>query len=138
MRINLKIEYIEILDIRDDFIVNWDKTLYKFINNDPVIAFYIGFNIKRWFPLLECEQKYLHSKYLRHCTVDNDCYKKQIEYLIKKFPSAEEIDLIELSNYVLNNIVLKKDSDFVSVSLYLGMVVGINNTKEEELMFNVK
>ena len=51
-----------IQDLEDDFMVNKDQTLYEFIGKDPIRAFYLGYNINKWFEHLDKYQKYLYYK----------------------------------------------------------------------------
>jgi hypothetical protein len=139
MKIDLKIHPIDILDIRDDFLMNYDYELYDFIDDIPEIAFYIGLYIKKWFPLLEPSQRYLHSKSLRHVQLEISKYKDQIKFWTEQYPSNDsEVDIIDISNYILNNVMLDEEMDIIPLSLYLGLIMSANKVPEEELLFNVR
>ena len=119
--ISLKVNSKFLLDLRDDVFGNYDLKLYQFINNDPVIAFYFGIFIKKWFNELDQERQLLYSKALRHCDDDLDKYKPQIEFWSKKYSNNEEIDLVDLvdfSEYLLNNMFLDKESDIINLALF--------------------
>ena len=68
-----------IQDLEDDFMVNKDQTLYEFIGKDPIRAFYLGYNINKWFEHLDKYQKYLYSKQARHNKDDLEKYQSQIQ-----------------------------------------------------------
>lgn len=118
--ISLKIDHNYIPDLHDDVFCNYDEHLYKFLNNDPVRAFYFGSCIKKWFKELDQSRQMLYSKELRHCTDNLSNYKNQIEFWNKKFSNEEEIDIIEFSEYLLNNMFWNKESDIIDMALFLG------------------
>lgn len=132
------VDELFVLDLQDDFVMNYDKDLYEFINGDPVKAFYLGWHIEEWFKLLEKDQKYLHSKLVRHNNIDCKPYNKQIDYWVNKFTKGNpeaEIDLLDLSEYIYNNMFWDdktEDIDKMKVAFFLGGIVGKNVIKEEE------
>ena len=68
--ISFKVDSNYIQDLEDDFVINEDKTLYEFIGNDPVRAFYLGLYISKWFSSIDRKQRYLYSKQARHNSDD--------------------------------------------------------------------
>lgn len=119
--IDLKINNLFIPDLKDDFIMNRDLDLYEFINNNPIIAYYLGNNITEWFTLLDKEQQYLYSKQIRHCKDNLNKYEKQIQFWTKKFANGnEDINTVELSEYILNNIFIDNNEDFINLAFFLG------------------
>ena len=46
-----------------------------------------------------------------------DGYKNQIEFWNKKFSDEEEIDIIEFSEYLLNNMFWDKESDIIEIHI---------------------
>lgn len=123
------------MDLRDDFIMNYDKELYEFIDGDPVKAYHLGMYVTKWFDELSRDQQYLHSRDLRHINEETRSYSEQIQYWSKKFPSddEQEVDLLEMCEYIYNNIIWLNDNyeDQIKVALFLGMITG-QNMKERE------
>ena len=123
------------LDLRDDFIMNYDKDLYEFIDGDPVKAYQLGIYATKWFDELSREQQYLHSRHLRHINEEIQSYSEQINYWSKKFPSEDDgqVDLVEMCDYIYNNIIWLDDDyeNQIRVALFLGMITG-QNMKERE------
>lgn len=140
MTLDADVLYVQ--DLRDDFIMNYDRKLYDFLENDPLKAFYLGIYVNKWFESLNRDQQYLHSKSLRHVQRDISQYIDQIQYFADKYQEIddnEDINSIHLSNYVFDNIIwFNEDEDRVKVALFLGLIVGKNsNIKEENLSYNV-
>jgi hypothetical protein len=138
---NLQVSNIYVMDLRDDFLMNYDKGLYDFIDGDIVKAFYIGMYIDGWFKELERKQQYLHSKLLRHNTEGLDEYLSQIKYWTKEYPATTNVDALDLSEYLMNNIVWREDhedEDKIRVAIFLGMAAGEGvRSKEIEEIFNI-
>ncbi len=52
-----------IQDLEDDFMVNETLTLYEFIGKDPIRAFYLGYNLTKWFKdIIEIRGIYILNK----------------------------------------------------------------------------
>lgn len=118
--VNLDVDKNYILDLHDDFFGNYSKGLYQFIDGDPVTAFYLGMNVNEWFKDLGQERQLLYSKQLRHSGDNLSKYTKQIEFWYNKFPKDNQIDVIKLSEYILNNMFWEQDSDIINMALFLG------------------
>lgn len=119
-----------IYDLKDDFIMNDKKDLYQFINGDLVKAFYLGINIDDWFQDLPNEKKYLYSKQIRHNKDNLEKYQKQLEFWTSKFPSkTDKIDLVDLSEYILNNMIYEDNSDEINLAFSLGKLVNNDSRK---------
>lgn len=120
-------------DLQDDFIMNETLNLYEFIGKDPVKAFYLGYNIKKWFEHLDRNQKYLYSKQIRHNKDDLEKYQSQIEFWTKKFSNEDEVDLVEMSEYIINNMFFEEKTeelDRVKLAFFFGQM--INNTQAND------
>lgn len=119
-----------IYDLKDDFTMNDKKDLYQFIDGDLVKAFYLGINIEDWFQDLPNEKKYLYSKQIRHNKDNLEKYQKQLEFWTNKFPSkTDEIDLVDLSEYILNNMIYEDNSDEINLAFSLGKLVNNESGK---------
>ena len=127
--ISLKVDSNYCPDLHDDFVMNYDYDLYEFTEDDPVRAFYLGVHIQEWFPELEKEQKYLYSKQLRH--IKDNLDTEQIEYWIHKFSDSEEIELAEMSEYVINNMFYTEEIDRINLALFFGDLVARQKKDEE-------
>jgi hypothetical protein len=141
--ISFSVDHIYVLDLRDDFIMNTDRSLYDFLNNDPVKAFHIGVHLKKWYSLLDRKQQYLYSKSLRHNREEIESYIDQAKWWTNKYPSKDDkqVDMIDYSEYIVNNMIWNdktEDIDKVKVSLFLGMTTGAHTDgDDEDLIFNV-
>ena len=123
------VDQLYILDLRDDFVMNYDKDFYEFIDGDLIKAYQLGIYATKWFDELSRDQQYLHSKQLRHINEEILPYSEQIQYWSKKFPdNGQEIDLIELCDFVYNNLIWLEDKEIikVKVAVFLGMITGQN------------
>ena len=121
---NLHVDNIYIEDLRDDIRVNYDYSLYEFIDGDVIKAFYFGYIIKDEFETFDQGRQYLYSKGLRHVGKDIEEYNPQIKYWIDKYIEqikTEEVDLIEVSEYVLNNLIYFDPKDIIKIALFLGL-----------------
>nr|DAM35259.1 MAG TPA: hypothetical protein [Bacteriophage sp.] len=119
-----------IYDLKDDFTMNDKKDLYQFIDGDLVKAFYLGINIEDWFQDLPNEKKYLYSKQIRHNKDNLEKYQKQLKFWTSKFPSkTDEIDLVDLSEYILNNMIYEDNSDEINLAFSLGKLVNNESGK---------
>ena len=118
--INLKVDKYYELDLYEDVIMNEDKKLYQFLDNDPVKSYYFGKNIKSWKDSLNDKQVYLYSKDLRRVDINIEKYIKQIKFWGSKLDPEEVIDIIEFHQYLLNNMFYSKDEDVLLVAIYLG------------------
>lgn len=128
--INLTVTKDFIYDLKDDFTMNDKKDLYQFIDGDLVKAFYLGINIEDWFQDLPNEKKYLYSKQIRHNKDNLEKYQKQLEFWTNKFPSkTDEIDLVDLSEYILNNMIYEDNSDEINLAFSLGKLVNNESGK---------
>lgn len=120
-------------DLEDDFVMNEDKTLYEFIGNDPVKAFYLGYNITKWFDYIDKKQKYLYSKQARHNKDDLEKYQKQIEFWANKYKSpGPDIDMALLAEFIINNMFWEEeteDLDKVKLAFFFGDTIA---TKERQ------
>lgn len=142
--ISFSVNPLFVLDLRDDFIMNSSKKLYEFLGKDPIKAFHLGVHVTKWFNSLDKKQMYLHSKLLRHNQEDVESYMDQMKHWTEVFPHAskdDQINMIELSEYVFNNIIWNPDTeeiDQVKVALFLGMIVGRNSDlDDEQLLYSV-
>lgn len=129
--IDLKVDNKYLGDLHDDVFCNYTEHLYKFLNNDPVKAFYFGSLIKKWFKDLDQDRQMLYSKELRHCDDDLEKYKEQILFWSNKYSDSEEIDLVDFSEYLLNNMFWDKESDIINMALFLGSKVKIPFNDED-------
>lgn len=120
-------------DLEDDFVMNEDQTLYEFIGNDPVKAFYLGYNITKWFDYIDKKQKYLYSKQARHNKDDLEKYQKQIEFWANKYKSpGPDIDIALLAEFIINNMFWEEeteDLDKVKLAFFFGDTIA---TKEKQ------
>lgn len=131
--ISLSVDSRYIADLEDDFVMNEDLTLYEFIGNDPVKAFYLGYKITKWFEYLDKSQKYLYSKEARHNRDSLEKYQEQINFWTSKYKSSGEVDLICLSEYIINNMFYDEeteDLDRVKLAFFFGDIIA---SKEKEL-----
>lgn len=115
--------------------VNENLTLYEFIGKDPVKAFYLGLNINKWFKSISKNQKYLYSKQARHNKDDLEKYLEQIEFWSKKFPKKGEIDMVELSEFIMNNMFWEEkteDTDKVKLAFFFGNTIYAQKSQLEE------
>lgn len=106
--------------------VNEDLTLYEFIGNDPIKAFYLGLNIQKWYQDIDRKQRYLYSKKARHNKDDIEKYLPQLEFWTKQYHKEGEVDMVELSEYIMNNIFWDKDTedrDKVKMAFFFGNVI---------------
>lgn len=118
--INLKVDKYYELDLYEDVIMNEDKKLYQFLDNNPVKSYYFGKNIKSWKDSLNDRQVYLYSKDLRRVDINIEKYIKQIKFWGSKLDPEEVVDIIEFHQYLLNNMFYSKDEDVLLVAIYLG------------------
>ena len=125
--IDLGVDKKYIGDLHDDVFGNYEDSLYKFLNNDPVRAFYFGSLIKKWFNDLDQSRQLLYSKGLRHCGDDLAKYTEQTKFWLDKFTKddEEDIDTIEFSEFLLNNMFWDNESDIINMALFLGGKVTI-------------
>ena len=124
--ISFKVDSNYIQDLEDDFVINEDKTLYEFIGNDPVRAFYLGLYISKWFSSIDRKQRYLYSKQARHNSDDIKKYQDQIKFWNEKFPKSGEVDLVELSEYLINNMFWDEETeeeDIIKMAFFLGNLI---------------
>lgn len=124
-----------IQDLEDDFMVNEDLTLYEFIGKDPVRAFYLGHNITKWFKDINRNQRYLYSKQARHNNDDLEKYQVQIEYWTKKFPKEGEISMVELAEFIINNMFWEEKTeelDRVKLAFFFGDTIAKAQEQEEK------
>lgn len=123
-------------DLEDDFIMNEDQTMYEFIGNDPVKAFYLGYNLRRWFELIDRKQKYLYSKQARHNKDDLEKYQNQIEFWANKYQSPEpEVNMAMLAEYIINNMFWEEeteDSDRVKLAFFFGDTIATRECQQEQ------
>lgn len=125
--ITLQINDKYIPDLHDDVFGNYKLKLYQFLENDPVRAFYFGACIKKWFSELNQERQLLYSKELRHSSDNLEKYKEQIKFWTEKFSDEEEINMIEFSEYLLNNMFYDDESDIINLALFLGSKTDIQD-----------
>lgn len=124
-----------IQDLEDDFMVNEDLTLYEFIDKDPVRAFYLGYNLTKWFKDIDRDQRYLYSKQARHNNDDLEKYQDQIEYWSKKFPEEDEISMTELAEFIINNMFWEEKTeelDRIKLAFFFGDTIAKAQDKEEK------
>ena len=133
MLISFAVDPRYIQDLEDDFIMNEDLTLYEFINNDPVKAFYLGYNITKWFDYIDRKQKYLYSKQARHNKDDLEKYQNQIEFWSTKYLSpGPDIDMVSLAEFIINNMFWERETealDKVKLAFFFGDIIA---TKEKQ------
>lgn len=128
--IDLTVNKDFIYDLKDDFTMNDSKDLYQFINGDPIRAFYLGINIKNWFEELSPEKQYLYSKQIRHNKDKLEKYQKQLEFWTNKFPNeSDEINLVDLSEYILNNMIYENENDEINLAFFFGTTVDNESRK---------
>ena len=125
--ISLSIDKNYIPDLHDDVFGNYDKNLYQFVGNDPVRAFYFGMYIIKWFKDLDQQRQLLYSKQLRHVNDELSKYEGQVNFWASKFSKEEDINMIEFSEYLLNNMFYDKDSDIIDLALFLGNKIKISD-----------
>ena len=118
--INLKVDKYYELDLYEDVIMNEDKKLYQFLDNDPVKSYYFGKNIKSWKDSLNDKQVYLYSKDLRRVDINIEKYIEQIKFWGSKLDPEEVVNIIEFHQYLLNNMFYLKDEDVLLVAIYIG------------------
>lgn len=122
-----------IQDLEDDFMVNEDQTLYEFIGKDPIRAFYLGYNINKWFESIDKHQKYLYSKQARHNKDDLEKYQSQIQFWSEKYKSPDpEINITSLAEFIINNMFWDEkteDLDKIKLAFFFGNIIA---AKEEE------
>ena len=118
--INLKVDKYYELDLYEDVIMNEDKKLYQFLDNDPVKSYYFGKNIKSWKDSLNDKHVYLYSKDLRRVDINIEKYIEQIKFWGSKLDPEEVVNIIEFHQYLLNNMFYLKDEDVLLVAIYLG------------------
>lgn len=125
-----------IQDLEDDFMVNEDKTFYDFIGKDPVRAFYLGLYIQKWYSDIDKNQRYLYSKQARHNKDDLEKYQTQMEFWSKKFPKdGDEIDMVELAEYILNNMFWEEGSeeiDLIKMAFFFGNTIYNSQASSED------
>lgn len=122
--IKFKVDKYFVPDLRDDFVMNEDYNLYEFIDGECDTAFWLGMNIYDWWDELSKDQKYLYSKQNRHNEEFIEPYRKQIDYWVQKFASLpdseEEVNLIDVAEYVINNVILLDEDDLIPLCYFLG------------------
>lgn len=126
IKLDVSADYV--LDLHDDFMMNTSLDLYQFIDYDPVRAFHLGVNIGKWFENISQEKQYLYSKQLRHNKDSLEKYVNQYKFWVNKLPE-EEIDYIELCEYLLNNMFWKDELDQIKVAFSLGQKI---KSKDED------
>lgn len=126
--VNLEFDELFILDLRDDVYGNYTLKLYEFLGKDVKRAFYFGSFVKIWFPKLDQERQLLYSKQLRHSHEGLEKYSEQIKFWTDRFSDEEEVDGIQLSEYILNNMFWDEkteDKDKIKLALFLGSKTNI-------------
>lgn len=121
-------------DLEDDFMVNEDLTFYEFIGKDPVRAFYLGYNLAKWFKDINRKQRYLYSKQARHNKDDLEKYQDQIEYWTRKFPKEGEISMVELAEFIINNMFWEEKTeelDKVKLAFFFGDTIAQAQAADE-------
>lgn len=129
--INLNVDENYVFDLKDDFVMNYDWDLYEFIENDPVKAYYLGFHIKDWFEELEKEQQYLYSKQIRHNKEGLENYQKQTKFWIDRYPEEGDVEVIDLYQFLLNNMFYDDDEDIVKLAFFYGQLTYDQYAKQE-------
>ena len=122
-------------DLEDDFMVNETLTLYEFIGKDPVKAFYLGYNLTKWFKDIDRKQRYLYSKQARHNKDDLEKYEAQIEYWTRKFPQEKDVVMVELAEFIINNMFWEektKELDQVKLAFFFGDTIARSQEQEGE------
>lgn len=122
-------------DLEDDFMVNEDLTLYEFIGKDPVKAFYLGLYMPKWFKGIDRKQRYLYSKQARHNKDDLEKYSDQMEFWSKKFPKTGEIEMIELAEYIINNMFWEEkteEMDRIKMAFFFGDAIYTQQAQSAE------
>ena len=134
--IKLEVDSTFVEDLKDDFLINEDKTLYDFLEGDPVKAFYLGYNIYKWFESLDKKQKYLYSKQARHNRDDLQKYESQIEYWANNYKSlTDKVLTTSLTEYIINNIILEKDTenlDRVKLAFFFGNIAAMEEKEKND------
>lgn len=122
----LTVNEVFILDLQDDFKMNYTKDLYEFINGDIIKAYYLGLKFSEWYKDLESEQQYLYSKQARHNKDFISKYSSQIDFWINRFAKdnnmsdEDGLPVLDVCEYVLNNMIYDNDSDDVKLAFHLG------------------
>lgn len=128
-----------IQDLEDDFMVNETLTLYEFIGKDPIRAFYLGYNLTKWFKDINKNQRYLYSKQARHNKDDLEKYESQIEYWTRKFPQVKDVVMVELAEYIINNMFWEEKTeelDRVKLAFFFGDTIARAQEQKEEAKSN--
>ena len=133
---SFEINIIELSDLYDDFMINEKKDLYTFLGPDYVRAFNLGLRLKLWFPLLERKQKHLYSFQIRHTRELIESYINQILYWTNQYEDKGDVNIIDISNFIFDNMIWNNEEDQVKVALYLGMVMGDKvDLSQEEMQY---
>lgn len=127
---DLTVDENYILDMHDDFIMNYNEDLYEFIGSDITDAYWLGYNIKTWFEELDKDQKYLHSKHIRHNSDILEQYNEQFKYWTNKLNQNDEIGMIEFAEYILENMILYEDKHIIHLAFWLGQFSKNNLTEK--------
>ena len=111
----------DIADLHDDFFINEENDFWEFIGEDIPTAFYLGLHFDKWFKELKDPNKqYLYSKGARHCNDDLAEHQDQVSFWSERFANeskSEEVDMIELSEYVLNHMIFQLEDKELIVNL---------------------
>ena len=108
-------------DVYDNFFINEENTLWEFIEEDVPAAFYLGVHFDKWFnELKEPKKQYLYSIDARHCNDDLADYQDQVSFWASRFAKqnkSKEVDMIEWSEYILNNMIFQPEDKELIVNL---------------------
>lgn len=132
----------DILDLKEDFLMNNEYSLYGFFENDPERAFFLGCYFKEWFDLLESnEKKFLYTSQARRVNEYLEDYIDQYQYWTDVYNKDKElndnVELVSFSEYILNNMIFQPE-DEEELSCYLAFFLGtvtskfLNNKKENK------
>jgi hypothetical protein len=134
--IDFDITKVDILDIRDDFLMNEVYHLYEFCNNDPTIAFWLGYYITEWFEELSKEQQYLYTKELRHNEEILIDYQNQVRYWLDRFTEKnnveDDVPLLPFLKYLFENIFLLNEEDIIPLAVHYGKFLKDNEEQPKQ------
>ena len=118
----------DIEDLHDDFRANQGDYFWEFINEEVDTAYYLGMYFDTWFhELKDFDRQYLYSIGARHANDDIDLYQKQLTFWSEKYVESHDedtIDVIEMHEYVLNNIILQPEDEelIVNIAFTIGRI----------------
>lgn len=131
----------DIEDLHDDFRYNSDSYFWEFINEEVDTAYYLGMYFDTWFyELKDFDKQYLYSIGARHANDEVEEHQKQLTFWSEKYVEShpeDTIDIIDMHEYVLNNIILQPEDEelIVNIAFTLGRIahkIIFKDIKDEE------